>query len=90
MKMNACEKYIEDLEGRLPELCRPDHLVKMGIFKYRQSADLARKEGKGPDFFKLGRKVFYPREGILKWLKDNSHVSGEETDTTENWTDSNV
>lgn len=88
--MNSCEKFIQDLEKRLPDLCRPEHLVKMGIFKYRQSADLARREGKGPDFFKIGRKIFYPRDGIVKWLKDNSHVTSETANQAEDGTNENI
>lgn len=88
--MNACDKYISDLEKKLPELCRPDHLVKLGIFKYRQSADLARKEGKGPDFFKIGKKIFYPRDAIVKWLKDNSHANGQATPSAQNRKESSL
>lgn len=82
--MNDCEKFIQDLENKLPELCRPQHLVDLGIFKYRQSTDLFRKEKKGPDFFKLGRKVFYPRSGILKWLRENSYANGDESNMAGN------
>jgi hypothetical protein len=88
--MNSCEKFIQDLEKRLPNLCRPEHLVEIGIFKYRQSADLARRAGRGPDFFKIGRKIFYPREGIVKWLKDSTHAISETANQAENGKDKNI
>lgn len=78
--MNSCEKFISELEKRLPELCRPYHLIAMGIFKNRQTIDLVRKQGKGPDFFKIGRKIFYPKEGIIDWFRENMHVTSKEKD----------
>lgn len=31
-----------------------------------------RSNGKGPDYLKIGKKVFYDREVVEKWVKDQT------------------
>jgi hypothetical protein len=49
------------------------------IFKSRQAAQLARKEGWGPDYFKVGWRVVYPLEAIIEWLHDAKRQSTQKS-----------
>lgn len=34
-----------------------------------------RREGRGPDFTRLGKKVFYRREDLASWIRANVQVT---------------
>lgn len=80
--MNACEEFLKYLDDKLPDLCRNDDLVEIGLFNHRQNIDQFRYQHKGPPFFKIGKRIFYPKLGILQWLKDNSHEGYQKMHTS--------
>lgn len=78
--MTVCNDLIKKLECRLPEMCTVADLVQVGIVKHRNSLLYYRRNNMGPPFLKLSeKKIIYPKQGVLDWLKDNSHDSCKET-----------
>lgn len=72
--MNPCEETIEKLGRSLPDLCTVHDLIRVGIIKHRNSMEYYRRNNMGPPYVRLSeRKIFYPKHGILHWLKDNSY-----------------
>jgi hypothetical protein len=67
--MGACEQFISHLELTLPELLSTGDLVRLGIFKTHQAAYAARHMGTGPEFFKVGQKLLYPKIGVIEFMK---------------------
>jgi hypothetical protein len=58
---------LENLQS-LPEFLRPYELVKMGLFTTTKAAYSARLRGKGPDFFKIGKRVLYPKTSVVEFI----------------------
>lgn len=77
--MNTCDLYIKNLEIRLKDLSNADDLVKLGIFRSRQAALEYRKRGIGPSFFRLGKRILYPKAAIIEWFKEGSNEIGNQT-----------
>lgn len=46
-----------------------DDLVTLGLYKSRNSIYFARSKGIGPDFIKLGRRILYPKNSVLVFVK---------------------
>lgn len=46
-----------------------DDLVTLGLYKSRNSIYFARSKGIGPDFIKLGRRILYPKNSVLAFVK---------------------
>lgn len=80
--MSACDDYIEKIEKLLPESCTVQDLVRVKIFNTPGMAYQARIHKDGPPYFQLGnrKKIIYPRDGIIQWLKERKHESGQKTD----------
>ena len=80
--MSACDDYIENIEKMLPESCTVQDLIKVRIFTTAGMAYQARVSKDGPPYFQLGnrRKIIYPRNGIIQWLKERKHESGSKID----------
>jgi hypothetical protein len=71
--MNALNQFIRKLEIELPEVCSTTDLMKFGIYNSPQSARLARKKKRGPAYIQMGRKVIYPKQGVIEFLKQSAH-----------------
>lgn len=55
------------------ELLKAKDLVDSGVFKSTNAVAIARREGRGPNYIKLGSRSFlYPRNEVLKWLSKNT------------------
>lgn len=77
--MNACEELIAKLTETLPEICTINDLIKAGIVNHRATMEYYRRKKLGPPFLRLSaRRIYYPKAGVLKWMRDNSHA-GEKT-----------
>lgn len=73
--MNPCEELIEHWTATLPEVCTINDLIRAGIVNHRATMEYYRKKKLGPPFLRLSaRRIYYPKSGILKWMKDNSHA----------------
>src|SRR5690349_14397525 len=48
-------------------------LVSLGLYPSTDSVYLARVRGNSPDFIKLGRKVLYPRESVMRFIQERLH-----------------
>jgi hypothetical protein len=68
--MTGCDDFIAKIEKNLPDPIMTFELVEIGIFRSIQSAYYARKNNKGPVYFEVGKKVFYPKAGVIEWLKE--------------------
>ncbi len=78
--MNPCDEAIEKLNKELPDLCTIHDLMRVGIISHRNSMEYYRRKKIGPPYMRLSeRRIFYPKLGVLKWLKENSFYAGEET-----------
>jgi len=71
--MKTCDLYIKNLDVRLKELNGVTFLVQLGIFPSRQMAELYRRRGIGPSYFRLGTRILYPKAAIIQWFKDGTH-----------------
>ncbi len=75
--MSVCDDWIEKISGKLPEECNTIDLIKIGIFTSRHAASCSRKVGTSPPYFKLGKRIMYPKAGVLGWLKQQKHESAQ-------------
>lgn len=64
----GCDDYIQCVSRELPRLCKPKHLIQIGLFNSNQHEYKARKLGKCPEYFKMDGRVLYPKEGIIRYL----------------------
>lgn len=58
---------------RLPEFLSTKHLVELGLYNSIDAAYQARLHGKSPAFLKMNRKILYPKEYVIEFLK--THLS---------------
>jgi len=67
--MNQQETIIEKLNNSLPAVFVRTEIDKLlpGIINSKTLANLS-CSGKGPQFYKIGRKCVYERETFLAWL----------------------
>jgi len=75
--MTACDEFISMIERMLPEHCSVKDLVKEGIFLSPQCEFHARKVGHTPSYFKLGRRIMYPRNAVIEWLKEQKYENNK-------------
>jgi len=74
--MGACDDFIKKIEKTLPDLCTVKDLIKVGFYKSPQAARSARIANCSPPYFKLGeKKIIFPKEGIIRWLKKGKNAS---------------
>lgn len=75
--MSACDDWINKIAEMLPETCTVQDLVKVKIFNTPGMAYQARIHRNGPPYFQLGnrKKIIYPKNGIIEWLKEKKHES---------------
>lgn len=59
-------------KGLIVEAYSIDEMVERFPGTTRGSWAQLRFRGSGPDFFKIGRKVFYSREAVETWIKTHS------------------
>lgn len=57
----------------LPDFLRPCDLVSLGLFSSRDALYSARAGGKSPDFIRVGRRIIYPKAGILDFIERHLH-----------------
>jgi hypothetical protein len=77
--MDPCDEMIHKLTDSLPDICTINDLINAGIINHRATMEYYRKKNIGPPFLRLSaRKIYYPKDGITRWLKARSYV-GEET-----------
>lgn len=70
--MDACIQYIEKLRKELPELCDVAKMIEYGIVSSDQSAYNMRAKKRGPPYFKLNGRYFYPKQGIIEYVADGA------------------
>lgn len=76
--MSACDDFIAKLAKQLPEICTIHDLIRTGIVSHRNTMEHYRKKNLGPPFLRISeRKIFYPKQGVLKWLKESSYAGSE-------------
>ena len=74
--MNSYVETLEDIEKKLPPLATAEDLVRAGLFPSISTVNRLRSMGKGPGYFRLSdRLVRYPRESVVKFLKDHWNES---------------
>lgn len=73
--MNPCDDMIDKLTASLPEICTINDLIRAGIVNNRATMEYYRRKKLGPPFLRLSaRRIYYPKLGILKWMRENSHA----------------
>jgi hypothetical protein len=68
--MDELDYFISKARCTLPDLCTVRDLKKLGIVKGAQAARLWRKKKIGPQYFEINGRFYYPREAILRFLKE--------------------
>ncbi len=64
--------FVTYLTEKLPELCRVNDLVKIGLYRSPQAAYEARRSGVGPRFIRIPKTgILYPREEILRFVRSS-------------------
>jgi len=81
--MNVCDAWIDKVAKILPEECLVRDLVKAKVFSTPFTAHFARKAGKSPPYFKLGKRIMYPKEGVIRWLHEQKREGLEKGDPAE-------
>lgn len=77
--MSGCDKFIEKMQRELPDNCTVTDLVKAGFYLSDQAAYHARRRNLGPEYFRYpNRSIWYPKEGIIEYLKRNKHCEATE------------
>jgi hypothetical protein len=62
--------FLAYLAETLPDLCRVQDLVKIGLYRNPQSAYSARKKGDCPRFFRIPHTgIVYPKEEVIRFFK---------------------
>jgi hypothetical protein len=70
LSKSACDKYIKWIDKHYPDMCYPQDLVEMGIYRSQQAAFYSRSKGEGPEYFALpNRRIGYPKSGLMKYLR---------------------
>jgi hypothetical protein len=65
--------FLADIADHLKPFNTATDLVKLGISNSVKSLANKRYSGDGPDFIRIkGTGVRYPKESVLRWLKDSS------------------
>ena len=77
--MSACDDFILKMEKTLPDIVETHELVKVGVYTSLQSAYHARRTKNCPDYFCMGRRVFYPKSGIIEWLRMHKGHEGTQS-----------
>ena len=60
----------EKIEKNYPELLRARDLVSIGLYSDPCVAFVARKNCTGPEYFRIGGRILYPKEGVIKFLQE--------------------
>ena len=73
--MNIMDTFLKKLDG-FPDLLDGKDLINLGLYKHRNIAYRARKNGYCPSFIRLPGRILYPkdavREFVLKRFQDCS------------------
>lgn len=76
--MNSFDEFIDKLNKQLPEICTVNDLIKTGLISHRNTMEHYRKKKIGPPFLRVSeRRIFYPKTGVLKWLKERMYAGCE-------------
>lgn len=62
------EKEIANLKKPTKEFFTSRDLVRLGVFSSDDEAYEARKRGRSPDYYKIGRRVLYSKDQIEAFL----------------------
>lgn len=58
---------------QLPDWISSTQLVSLGLFSSNCAMYLARVRGQSPDYIKIGKKVLYPKSGVIDFIRNHSH-----------------
>lgn len=73
--MNPCDEIISKMTDGLPEICTINDLIRAGIVNNRATMEYYRRKKLSPPYLRISsRRIYYPRNGIVKWLKEKSYV----------------
>lgn len=53
----------------LPEFIRSIDLVNLGLFPSEDAVGFARRRGLSPDYMQHGRRILYPKAGVISWIE---------------------
>lgn len=67
--MSVCDDFIKKMERALPEVCTVRDLIRVGLYKSAQAARMERLVNSSPSYLRLGSRILYPKDGVIKWLR---------------------
>lgn len=76
--MNSLAETLKNFEKILPPLASAVDLVNLGIFPTISTVNRLRILGKGPAYLKLSERIVrYPKDSVIKFLKEHWNDPGE-------------
>lgn len=69
--MDACDYFISKARASLPDICTVRDMKKLGLLRGEQVAREWRRKKIGPEYFLINGRYLYPKEAILRFLRDN-------------------
>lgn len=64
--------------NNFPEFMTSQHLVDLGLFSSTKTVWVARHNKSGPHFVRIIKKILYPKEFVIEWIKKNTVENGDE------------
>lgn len=57
---------------QFPDFLTTNDLVNLGLYPSSDAASVARKRGNSPDYVRVGRRILFPKQNVIKFLADNT------------------
>lgn len=71
--MNFSDEFLRNIYMRLPNPCSVTDLIKCGIYNSSQVAYDARRRGDCPPYYRIGKRIIYPKDGVIKWMRERGY-----------------
>ena len=69
MQKSQFEKYLGELKGKWTEWVRIKDLLQEGLIGSETQMHNLLKKGQGPSYVKVGGRILFLKEDVLKWIK---------------------
>jgi len=73
------DDLFKKIEKNYPDILTTKDLINIGLYSTPSLARYARKNNKGPEYFRLDGKILYVKAGVLKFLQEKLEVYNKST-----------
>jgi hypothetical protein len=71
------ERKIKEMLAKYPDLLSTNDLLRLGLYPTNKAAYFARRRKiSSPPFIMVGKRVFYPRDQLLRFLEEGGFGNG--------------